>query len=66
MEFLLEENALLRDTLKRIVQNIHNAGGAYGFDDYAKGWDDAITEALTIIEQESGVTIDEILQPKCN
>lgn len=66
MEFLLEENALLRDTLRRIVQRICSVADNGRFDDYAKGWDDAITESLTIIEDESGVGIDEILQPKCN
>lgn len=66
MEFLLEENALLRDTLKRIVQRICNElidDAAAGFDE---GYDTGITMTLNIIEEESGVTIDEILQPKCN
>lgn len=66
MEFLLEENEVLRNTLRRIVQAIHDAGGSDACDDYSKGWDAAIAESLSIIEQESGVTIDEILQPKCN
>jgi len=66
MEFIEQENALLRETLKRIVKRIFDAGGCDGADDYDRGWDMAICEALRIIEDESGVTVSEILQPKCN
>ena len=66
MEFLLEENILLRQTIRKIVQKIQNElidDAAAGFDE---GFDAAITMVLGIFEEESGVTIEEILQQKCN
>ena len=66
MDFLLEENALLRETIKRIVRKVHELGGTDANEEYSKGWDNAIGCSLKIIEEETGVSIDEILNPKSN
>ena len=33
---------------KRILLRLHEAGGCDAQDDYSKGWDEAITEAIKI------------------
>ena len=30
-------------------------------DEYSKGWDDAITEAIRIVEEETGISIADVL-----
>lgn len=45
----------------RILLRLHNAGGCGAQDDYAAGWDEAITEAIKIVEEETGTRIEEVL-----
>lgn len=66
MEFLVDENKRLRNVIREIAQDIHDAGGCDAGDDYSEGWDNAIAQSLSIIETKSGVTIDEILEHKCS
>ena len=46
---------------KRILLRLHAAGGCDAQDDYSKGWDEAITEAIKIVEEETGIRIEEVL-----
>jgi len=46
---------------KRILLQLHEAGGCDAQDDYSKGWDEAITEAIRIVEKETGIRIEEVL-----
>lgn len=48
-------------TAKRIGKRLHDAGGCDARDDYSRGYDDAITLALNILLEETGYTIEEIL-----
>lgn len=46
---------------RRILLRLHGAGGCDAQDDYSKGWDAAITEAIGIVENETGINIEEVL-----
>ena len=46
---------------KNILLRLHQAGGCGATDEYSKGWDDAITEAIRIVEEETGISISGIL-----
>ena len=46
---------------KRILLRLHEVGGCDAQDDYSKGWDEAITEAIKIVEEETGIRIEEVL-----
>ena len=46
---------------KRIGKRLHDAGGYNARDGYSRGYDDAITLALDILLEETGYTIEEIL-----
>lgn len=48
-------------TTKNILLRLHNAGGCDAQDDRSKGWDEAITEAIRIVEEETGTRIEEVL-----
>lgn len=47
--------------VKRAIRKIHNAGGCDAQDEYSKGYDAAIELALDILLEETGYTIEEIL-----
>ena len=49
------------DIIKEAAKKIHEAGGCDARDDYGKGWDAAITEALNILLSAAGYTIEEVL-----
>lgn len=51
----------MQEKLKNTLLRLHNVGGCGAQDDYAKGWDEAITEAIRIVEEETGVRIEEVL-----
>lgn len=62
------ENALaktekkgMEEKIKRILSQLHSAGGCGAQDDYSKGWDKAITEAIRIVEKETSIGIGEVL-----
>lgn len=46
---------------RRILLRLHGAGGCDAQDDYSKGWDAAITEAIGIVESETGIRLEEVL-----
>lgn len=46
----------------RILLRLHDAGGCDAQDDRSKGWDEAITEAIRIIEEETGLGIEQVLE----
>lgn len=54
-----EENE--HQKIGRILLGLHNIGGCDAQNDYAKGWDDSITEAIKTVEKESGTRIEEVL-----
>lgn len=47
--------------VKRILLRLHEVGGCDAQDDYSKGWDEAITEAIKIVENETRIKIGEVL-----
>ncbi|MBQ8133557.1 MAG: hypothetical protein IJ711_00070 [Lachnospiraceae bacterium] len=62
VEWLFEQ--LKADYLKpakKILRKLHEAGGCDAVDDRAKGWDEAISEAISIVEEATGVSIEEVL-----
>lgn len=62
MEFVLEENMQLRNTIKRIVQKIEMLEKDKKC---LSEREEALREVKEIIETEAGVTYEEILHPKC-
>lgn len=46
---------------RRILLRLYEAGGCGAQDGYAAGWDEAITEAVRIVEEETGTRIGEVL-----
>jgi len=64
-DFSHEENALLRQKIRNIVAKVKELFGD-SVDPYSKGWDAAIEEVLEIVTIETGLSIEEILNPKCN
>lgn len=50
--------------IKNILLQIHNIGGcdAEEEDQYSKGWDEAISAVITMIEEETRVSIEEVLE----
>lgn len=46
---------------KSILLRLHNAGGCDAKDERSKGWDEAITEAIRIVEEETGMRTEEVL-----
>lgn len=51
----------MEETARHILLRLHEAGGCGAQDDYAEGWDEAITEAIRIVEEETGTRIEEVL-----
>lgn len=51
----------MEKTAKCILSRLHEAGGCGAQDEYAQGWDEAITEAIRIVEEETGTKIEEVL-----
>lgn len=51
----------VEDRIKRVLFQLHHVGGCGAQDDYSKGWDEAITEAIRIVEKETGIGIEEVL-----
>lgn len=52
----------MEDKARRILLRLHEAGGCGAQDGYAEGWDEAITEAIRIVEEETGTRIEEVLE----
>ena len=46
---------------KNILLRLHQTGGCGATDEYSKGWDDAITEAIRIMEEEMEISIAGVL-----
>lgn len=51
-----------KERTERILLRLHEAGGCGAQDGYAEGWDEAITEAIRIVEEETGTRIEEVLE----
>ena len=50
-----EENAL------EILRELHKAGGSDAQDDFSKGWDEAITESIRIVERITGISVEDAI-----
>ena len=59
-----EENKLLRGKIKSIVESLQEISNSPGED--VDAIQPGIKAALGVIEKECGVTIEEILEPRCN
>lgn len=55
------EDYVLGRLVKRAMKRIHNAGGCDAGDGYSKGYDDAVTAALNILLEETGYSLEDIL-----
>lgn len=51
----------LKERAKETLLRLHNIGGCDAQDEYSKGWDEAITEAIKEVERVTGVSIEEAL-----
>lgn len=51
----------MQEKAKSILLRLHNAGGCDAKDERSKGWDEAITEAIRIVEEETGMRTEEVL-----
>ena len=49
--------------IKNILLQVHNIGGcdAEEEDRYSRGWDEAVSAVITMIEEETGISIEEVL-----
>ena len=59
-----KEDFISGNLVKRAAKKIHEAGGCDAKDEYSKGYDDAITVALNILLEETGFTIEDVLDYK--
>lgn len=50
------------DVIKNILLKLHGVGGCDATDDWAKGWDQAISVALCIVKKETGIGIEDVLE----
>lgn len=50
-----DENAL------QILRELHNAGGTDAADDFSKGWDQAIDEAIRIVEKVTKISVEDAI-----
>lgn len=50
-----EENAL------EILRELHKVGGCDAKDDFSNGWDEAITEAIRIVERITGISVEDAI-----
>lgn len=50
-----DENAL------EILKRLHEAGGTDATDDFSRGWDEAISEAIRIVEKVTRMSIDDAI-----
>ena len=48
--------------IKAILRRLHGAGGCDAEYEYSKGWDAAIGEAIKIVEAETGIGLEEVLE----
>ena len=55
------EGFIAGDVIKKSAKKIHEAGGCDAQDDYSRGWDAGITEALDILLSATGYTIEDVL-----
>ena len=55
------KNFIADDVIKKSAKKLHEAGGCDAQDDYSRGWDTGITEALDILLSATGYTIEEVL-----
>lgn len=46
---------------KRILLKLNEAGGCDAADEWGQGWDEAISEAIRIVEDETGIHIEDVL-----
>lgn len=58
---LENEDFISGGVIKEAAKKIHEAGGCNAQDDYSRGWDAAIAEALNILLTATGYTIEEVL-----
>lgn len=56
-----KEISISENLVKRAAKRIHDAGGCDAKDDYSRGYDDAVTMALNILLEETGFTMEDIL-----
>lgn len=59
---LENEDFISGSVIKEAAKKIHEAGGGNAQDDYSRGWDAAIAEALNILLTSTGYTIEEVLE----
>lgn len=45
----------------KAARKIHEAGGCNATDDYSRGWNEAITFALNTLLDETGYTVEDII-----
>lgn len=45
----------MNEAINNIRNRLYDLGGCDGFDEYSKGWDDAITEAIQIVEEYTDI-----------
>lgn len=50
-----DENAL------EILRELHKAGGTDAADDFSKGWDEGISEAIRIVEKVTRMSVDDAI-----
>jgi len=55
------EKPLDRNKVLEILKRIHEAGGCDAADEYSRGWDAAITEAIRIVEDAAGISVGETI-----
>lgn len=55
------KDGIMASKVEKALLEIHRAGGCDAEDEYSRGWDAAITEAIQIIEKETGIKIADVL-----
>lgn len=52
----------VEEQAKEILLGIHKIGGFDDTDAYSRGWDNAITVALSKVEEITGVSVEDVLE----
>lgn len=52
----------IRADLRGMLRKLHEAGGCGASEEWSKGWDAAITEAINVVSDAVGISIEEAIE----
>ena len=61
---LMEKSVEQKNNYSNILLALHNIGGCDAEDPYSIGWDEAIGEAISVVEKYTGLRVEELIEEK--